>query len=307
MCRLAPETAWIIPGEKPTNYDVCLILDTSGSMDDFKVDGKDAIDVAKDALVNLVNQLKGHAGIVNVKFIGFNESVTLDVAALEGQTNQQTGAYLTNLINSLKSAKAGGGTNYEDAFKTAADWFTSSGISGDGHEKLAFFLSDGVPTMRNDVEEQWNWDTWSYEDVTVRTSDGDGSEMSKAEFTEAIAEYQRLVNAGVKVNAIGLGSNINQEVLQYFDNTKTGGTTSVTTKFNKNSQYYSETFTHEGQAGSVEIINTAADLTEALNNGTPDQLTNTHANLQLTTSNLDSTTHDASAEVAKFILTNNNG
>ena len=35
--------------------------------------------------------------------------------------------------------------------------------------------------------------------------------------------------------------------------------------------------------------------------------TNTHANLQLTTSNLDSTTHDASAEVAKFILTNNNG
>ncbi len=35
--------------------------------------------------------------------------------------------------------------------------------------------------------------------------------------------------------------------------------------------------------------------------------TNTNANLQLTTSNLTSTTHDASTEEAKFILNNNNG
>lgn len=49
--------------------------------------------------------------------------------------------------------------------------------------------------------------------VDYVTRDGDGSQMSEAEFTEAIAEYQRLVNAGVKVNAIGLGSNINQEGL----------------------------------------------------------------------------------------------
>ena len=260
----------VIPGEKPTNYDVCLILDTSGSMGLFDVDDELAIEVAKDALVNLVNQLKGHAGIVNVKFIGFNESVTLNVAALEGQTNQQTGAYLSNLINSIKNASAGGGTNYEAAFKTAADWFTSSGISGNGHEKLAFFLSDGVPTMRTDTY----WDKRQNQYVDYVTRDGDGSQMSEAEFTEAIAEYQRLVNAGVKVNAIGLGSNINQEVLQYFDNTKTGGTTLVTTEFDSWSTNYSDSFTHEGLAGKVEIINTAADLTAALKNGTPDQLTN---------------------------------
>ncbi|NCB21463.1 MAG: Ig-like domain-containing protein, partial [Deltaproteobacteria bacterium] len=242
-----------VPGTTPTNYDVCIILDTSGSMDD-RIGGTTRLALAQNALTNLLNDLKDHPGTVNIKLIGFSSSITIDLEALEGSSKYQKN--FAKLLAELNDAEASGATNYEAAFTAAASWF--AGNAGNGNTKLTYFLSDGVPTSR---------DTWY-----GTTNDGDGSRMSEDEFTEALAQYNSLVAAGVQVNAIGIGTGIDANVLKYFDNTPLpGGSVSTsTTTFNGNN--YSDTFTYTGKAGAVSIVNNAAELTAALNEGTPDEL-----------------------------------
>ena len=253
----------VVHGVSPVNYDVCIILDTSGSMGDT-ISGTTRLALAKSALTNLLTGFKDHTGIVNVNLIGFSDTVSINLEALEA-SKKSDGSYLDTIINTLASANAYGGTNYEAAFKAAVDWF--SGKAGDNNTKLAYFLSDGVPTARTDSGSV-DYGYWSGYDYNPYA----GQQMSRAEFTEALAQYQKLVDAHVQVNAIGIGSGIDAAVLKYFDNTPVAGGVVASTTTNFYGSLYENRFSYTGNAGAVSIINNAAQLTAALNAGTPDEL-----------------------------------
>ncbi len=157
-----------IPG---VNYNIALIVDTSGSMQ-YNLAGagtlhsdpltQSAADYAnsrmkliKDALISLANQLAGHDGIVNISLIGFASDATLKV-----QVQDLTPANIDLLVNEIGTSQstglmALGGTNYQDAFIDATAWFNAQSSAGkgesNGYQNLTYFLTDGDPTYSNDA------------------------------------------------------------------------------------------------------------------------------------------------------------
>lgn len=61
-------------------------------------------------------------------------------------------------------------------------------------------------------------------------------------------------------------------MLKYFDNTPNAGGSSPPPQQPSTETITSDTFTYIGKAGAVNIVNSAAELTAALNAGTPDEL-----------------------------------
>ena len=61
---------------------------------------------------------------------------------------------LTLLKNVLDSMVSGGGTNYEDVFKTTANFFNSTqALSNTGAKNLTYFITDGQPTLYQSGEQ----------------------------------------------------------------------------------------------------------------------------------------------------------
>ncbi|EOW9231099.1 VWA domain-containing protein, partial [Vibrio cholerae] len=189
------------------NYNIALIVDTSGSMKDG-LDGRenppagqDRMTLTINALKALANQLAGHDGVVNVTLIGFSTSASslLTINDLS-QNNVQS------FIDKISSLKADGATNYEDAFKKAADWFNSDLVSGSGKtfENLTYFLTDGNPTV-------YNGDT-----------SNTGGTTNNQDMQKAIDAFATLSGQS-EVKAIGIGTGVSQGNLAYFDNTKVVG------------------------------------------------------------------------------------
>src|SRR5690606_23051558 len=128
-----------IPGQ---NYNIVLLVDRSGSMT-----SNDLVELTKGALVNFVESLADHDGIINIALIGFNGSsstLVLDVQDLTDETE-------TELVDAIEALTFSGGTPYDQGFNQTVTWFNSSaaGPVGSGeHEfqNLTFFLTDGVPS-----------------------------------------------------------------------------------------------------------------------------------------------------------------
>ncbi len=189
------------------NYNIALIVDTSGSMKDG-LDGRenppageDRMTLTINALKALANQLVGHDGVVNVTLIGFSTSASslLTINDLS-QNNVQS------FIDKISSLKADGATNYEDAFIKAADWFNSQpgSDSGKAFENLTYFLTDGNPTV-------YNGDT-----------SNTGGTTNNIDMQKAIDAFANLSGQS-EVKAIGIGTGVSQGNLAYFDNTKVVG------------------------------------------------------------------------------------
>ncbi|WP_155500315.1 immunoglobulin-like domain-containing protein, partial [Pseudomonas monteilii] len=126
----------VVPGQ---NYNIAFIVDTSGSM------GSSGVDAAKSSLESVFKTLaasvKGaQSGVVNILLVDFatqvksNVSVTLNDAGLK------------TLLSALNTLQSGGGTNYEDAFKTTANWFQALKNAGSTGSNQTFFITDGQPT-----------------------------------------------------------------------------------------------------------------------------------------------------------------
>ncbi|QSR46581.1 retention module-containing protein [Aeromonas veronii] len=188
------------------NYNIALIVDTSGSMA-YGLDGgsrppagQDRMTLTINALKALANQLAGHDGVVNVTLIGFSTSASslLTINDLS-QSNVQS------FIDKISSLKADGATNYEDAFIKATAWFNSQPGSGSGlkFENLTYFLTDGNPTVHNG-------DTSS------------GGTTDTDDMQKAIDAFANLSGQS-EVKAIGIGNGVTQGNLAYFDNTKVVG------------------------------------------------------------------------------------
>ncbi|WP_095133360.1 retention module-containing protein [Pseudomonas sp. Irchel s3h14] len=133
----------VVPG---TNYNIAFMVDSSGSMSDASVKA------AKDSLTSVFNTLKqsmgGNSGTVNIFLVDFDTQINRSVSV-----NLKDPDALTLLKSVLDSMSSGGGTNYEDVFKTTANWFQSAdAVANKGATNLTYFITDGKPTYYQNDE-----------------------------------------------------------------------------------------------------------------------------------------------------------
>ncbi|MCP8472160.1 DUF5801 repeats-in-toxin domain-containing protein, partial [Pseudomonas triclosanedens] len=227
------------------NYNISLIVDTSGSMADPSGSGMSRMELAKQALTNLVNQIKGHDGVINISLVSFSDSSHI------ATYNGLSAANVTALLAAINALGAGGGTNYEAAMKDANGWFktqvSGSADAAHGYVNLAFFLTDGNPTVYTGDNGNTGTVT-NYNDIN----------------NALVAGNDMLHHAGtlsganeVDVNAIGIGNGINSNYLKFFDNTDSTGTGTLIL----------DSKTISASVGEPQIINTAEQLQAALQEG----------------------------------------
>ncbi|GLZ84752.1 hypothetical protein Pres01_08030 [Metapseudomonas resinovorans] len=189
-----------------TNYNVALIVDTSGSMA-YSLQGQSGVTYAnsrmklvKDALLNLANQLKNHDGDINITLIGFagSASTKINITDLNNGNIEQLLAAIGRSQN--EGLSADGSTNYQDAFEDATSWFNGQ---NNGYQNLTLFLTDGDPTTTNS-----------------------GASSDYAVLTQSIATFSTLSGLST-VRAIGIGPGVNENYLKFFDNTSVTGNSSL--------------------------------------------------------------------------------
>ncbi|MEX5667468.1 LapA family giant adhesin [Pseudomonas neuropathica] len=135
----------VVPG---TNYNIAFMVDSSGSM------SSSSLNAAKDSLTSVFNSLKqslggSNSGTVNIFLVDFDTQVNKSVSVNLNDPNA-----LTQLKAVLDSMASGGGTNYEDVFKTTANWFQSAdAVANSGAKNLTYFITDGQPTYYQSGEQ----------------------------------------------------------------------------------------------------------------------------------------------------------
>ncbi|MFJ2540505.1 LapA family giant adhesin, partial [Pseudomonas sp. NPDC087614] len=135
----------VVPG---TNYNIAFMVDSSGSM------STSSINAAKDSLTSVFNTLKqslggSNSGTVNIFLVDFDTQVNKSVSVNLNDPNA-----LTKLKAVLDSMTSGGGTNYEDVFKTTANFFQSAeAVANTGAKNLTYFITDGQPTYYQNGEQ----------------------------------------------------------------------------------------------------------------------------------------------------------
>nr|WP_290065325.1 VCBS domain-containing protein [Aeromonas bestiarum] len=132
----------VLPGQ---NYNIAFMVDSSGSI------GSSAMNTIKAQLAQVFSSLKASAGTdgagkVNIFLVDFdtlaNKSVSVNLK--DSNALSQLQAILDSMDGSTNN---GGGTNYEDVFKTTANWFNGSTAQGNSNAKnLTYFITDGKPT-----------------------------------------------------------------------------------------------------------------------------------------------------------------
>ncbi|KIY37638.1 hypothetical protein TZ03_26805, partial [Pseudomonas sp. 10-1B] len=126
------------------SYNIAFMVDSSGSMSDKSIAD------AKAQLASVFNTLKGSlgsdtSGTVNIFLVDFDTHVNKNVAV--NLADSDALSKLQAVLNSMVGGDYGGGTNYEDAFKTTSNFFKSSmATSNKGAENLTYFITDGKPT-----------------------------------------------------------------------------------------------------------------------------------------------------------------
>ncbi|MCG9544750.1 VWA domain-containing protein [Vibrio sp. Isolate33] len=229
----------------PTNYNIALVVDTSGSMKDAlnSNSNQSKLDVVKASLIAMLADIASHPGIINLALIGFeaSASIQIDLQNLDESDLDQT---VNSAINALS---ADGATNYEAAFDSAKDWFEDDDQPS-SYENLTFFLTDGKPTVSNN-------------------SSSGGSTTEFDEFADSISAFDELADVS-KVRTIGIGDGIDSEILEHFAN-ENGSTytySSTTTQLANFSSSTGETwslsnFTVSG--GTAELTNSRVLLTDS--------------------------------------------
>ncbi|MBQ0133277.1 MAG: type I secretion C-terminal target domain-containing protein, partial [Comamonas sp.] len=253
----------VTPGK---NYNIALMVDISGSMAGTSgTAGLSRFQLTVQALENFVNSMKNHDGVLNVKLIPFDNYVlgTYEVKGLNASN-----AHL--LINAIKTMPiTNQATNYEAAFADAVSWFNglTSQTNASSFENVTYFLTDGNPT------------TYFNSNGLLA---GDGASVYLP-LVDAIGSFKPL-SAISKVNAIGMGSDVSENYLKFFDNTNSTGTGNVQVESGGSNQWvitgydgwglpnyelkWVPTYTTvTGTLGQPQIVHTAEQLAAALQGG----------------------------------------
>ncbi|NYT63017.1 type I secretion C-terminal target domain-containing protein, partial [Alcaligenaceae bacterium] len=174
----------VTPGQ---NYNIALVLDLSGSMNDKWGTGNNKptrLETAKAALVSLLEtHLVLHDGIVNVSLITFAGSSSQEVDSIT-LTPDNIDAFIAK-INALS---ANGKTPYGQAFTKTTAWFDgqpTEDSDGESFKNMTFFLTDGEPT------------------------DSAGPRDAAFNILSGVSD----------VHGIGIGSGVTQATLNKYDNT----------------------------------------------------------------------------------------
>ncbi|WP_021023626.1 VWA domain-containing protein [Salinivibrio costicola] len=220
----------------PTNYNIALIVDTSGSMGYALELGssESRLDVLKTSLKSMLENISDHPGTINLALVDFNSSasLTINIDNFTQLSEWEHDWYVDRVIDSLQSD---GGTNYEAAFNQASSWLNTH--SDADSENLSFFLTDGNPTLSN-------------------SSNYSGNTTEFFELRDSIEAYESLAESST-VRAIGIGNGVNADILRFFDNTNVSGSGTW-------SDYWGSV---SAPTGDVEIVKTANDLSAALDEG----------------------------------------
>lgn len=162
------------------------------------------IDVAKGAVKDLVNQLDENntaAAPDNIRFslISFNNIATTEVSST---------FEASEINNRVDELTAGGGTNWEDALKTANEIGTRK---DEGAETYVIFVSDGDPTFRNTKDGYG--DTGEMKKHTDNASGkvyyGSGySDNNGKNYDWALKQAESIVNAKKNFYGIGVFGNV---------------------------------------------------------------------------------------------------
>ncbi|MDX1303260.1 tandem-95 repeat protein, partial [Photobacterium sp.] len=192
---LLGDTGGVVVSVQPgLDYNIALVIDTSGSMDYFikDIDGKyiqnddgsymRRIDMVKESLTSLVEDLADHDGTINIKLIDFHSDNYLDPAP---QVINLNSTNLPDLIAQIDSLYADGGTDYKPALEEAISWFNSDKLNNNA-ENLTFFLTDGEP--------------------------------HPSTLEDSLTTFSQL-SSNSKVMAVGIGGDISDNLLKFFDNT----------------------------------------------------------------------------------------
>ncbi|PAU79532.1 DUF5801 repeats-in-toxin domain-containing protein, partial [Halomonas salipaludis] len=242
----------IQPGQ---NYNISLIVDVSGSMSNASgTPGLSLMELTKQSLINLANQLEQHDGVVNVQLVPFSThaETAVTIQNLDSDNVQQ-------LIDAIDSLSADGGTNFMAAFQQAVAWFNGQNGQGqDDFENLTYFLTDGDPT-------------YSYYNDQLY---GPGTEPTYWVMQDSLQAFSELAGLSA-VNAVGIGSDVSEQYLQYFTTNGVEGDANIFMDGKVSWGYangmYRQFDWGEGEisapAGSVSIVHTAEDLDSALEGG----------------------------------------
>ncbi|WP_156085491.1 retention module-containing protein [Billgrantia saliphila] len=246
------------PGQ---DYNISLIVDVSGSMAEASGTGSlSRMDLTKQALLNLANQLKDHDGTVNVQLVAFSSgsSTKANIQNLnDGNVNQ--------LIAAINALSTNGSTNYEAAFQQAVSWFNAQQGNGastaDGFQNLSYFLTDGDPTVYFNSRGNLK---------------GPGTSTSYEVFKESVEAFEALSNIS-QVHGTGIGSGVSENYLRFFDNTNDAGEDSESFVVGQKLVWSWTPFpgfypvdvveSVTGPVGEVDIVNTPSDLDAALQGG----------------------------------------
>jgi len=181
------------------NYNISLILDSSGSMkEDSGTPDLTRMELAKRALKNLVEQLADFEGTINLQVIDFDNTAVFEQAIDLGSSK----ADIEKVLKHIENADANGGTNYEAAFVEAEEWLKEQSEINN-YENITYFLTDGEPTY--------------YLNGNGKVK-GDGSETGYEEMLNSVEAFEGLSQIS-RVEAVGIGSGINEGILKFFDNT----------------------------------------------------------------------------------------
>ena len=270
------------PGQ---DYNISIMLDLSGSMADPLHSGTNTsrIEMAVDALKNFFEtSLQNHDGDISLQLVGFGtgemgtRTWTIEGDASDAEKQRVYDEFASQLNAWQKAMNSWGysqGTNYEAAMEKATEWFSKDtaegGVAGNGGENLAFFISDGKPTYYYD-----GTDRWGNPEV-----EGEGNYSNQETVRQTLEAAQDLQNAGsgVKVNAIGIGTDTSlnenaQTILDLIDNT--GGSGQNVARYPYQTRDSDEAWTNgiwRGDQPLVEddsdLVNSEDDLTAALVGG----------------------------------------
>ena len=259
------------------NYNVCFVLDTSGSMgyglDGDKNPGEDDPIRMKIAVASIENFIDTNIhqgdfiGTVNLAVVTFESKYgkTIDVSirrvsdgdggytesyVFNGITYDSYDSFNFNFHNTLNELKANGGTNYEAGFHNAANWFDELGDTSKADGNITYFLSDGVPTYHG------------------TNSSGGGNYATKKDVQGAWDGYQELLGAasGMQVNAIGFGTDFNGKALKTLAMLDNTGTPVPGVEGNQEADgylYYGE----DGQTSCRPVVYTAYEEKPFSNDG----------------------------------------
>ncbi|PQZ60421.1 hemolysin, partial [Achromobacter sp. MYb9] len=228
----------VTPG---TSYNIALVLDLSGSMNDQWGMGSSRetrLATAKKALRSLLeNHLVDHDGTINISLVTFAGSSSTLQTSISGLNHSN----LDQIVNKIMGLSADGGTPYGAAFNKATDWFgdqPSVDANGQPYKNLTFFLTDGEPSS----EAWYNRDT----------------------------EFGKL--AGVSdVHGIGIGDGVSVSTLDKYDNTgatfTSGGWTVAT--FNNTSGVNNSANWEKSGTGSVSNSSNKMRIIDTTSDGSP--------------------------------------